>query len=257
MNIKFEKYHGAGNDFIIIDSKDLAKPIEAKQIELLCHRRFGIGADGVILIKDSRTNDFEMQYFNSDGYEGTMCGNGGRCIAHYANRHKYAKKKMTFLAIDGIHHAEIIKETVFLGMNDVSNIIEFEDGLFMNTGSPHFVKFVKSIDNLDIVNEGRKLADDKRFSPDRTNVNFIEFNQIQSKIATFERGVEDETLACGTGTIAAAISINLKISPNTNSINLLAKGGKLNVSFIVTDKKYSDIILSGPAKFVFKGEIEL
>jgi diaminopimelate epimerase len=257
MNIKFEKYHGAGNDFIIIDSKDLANPIEAKQIELLCHRRFGIGADGVMIIKESQTHDFEMQYFNSDGYEGSMCGNGGRCIAHYANRYKYAKKKMTFLAIDGIHHAEIVNETVLLGMNDVSNIIEYKDGLFIDTGSPHFVKFVDNIDKIDVFSEGKYLADDKRFAPARTNVNFIEFNVNLSKIATFERGVEAETLSCGTGSVAAAIGISHKLLNNNSKINLSAKGGNLSVSFDKIENTYKNIKLSGPTKFVFSGQIDL
>ncbi len=257
MKIKFEKYHGAGNDFIIIDSRDLDSPLGQKDIERLCHRRFGIGADGLMIIKTSNDYDFIMQYFNSDGYEGSMCGNGGRCISHFASRHNFASSKMSFLAIDGVHHAEILENIVSLKMNDVKDIIEYNDGLFMNTGSPHFVKFVHDINNINILNEGKTLADDIRFSPERTNVNFVEFQQSESKMATFERGVENETLACGTGTVAAAISINFKKLPNQNSIKLKAKGGDLNVSFDKTNNTYHNIILSGPAKFVFQGIIKL
>ncbi len=257
MIIEFEKYHGAGNDFIIIDSKNIKGQLNTKDIEFLCNRHFGIGADGLMIIKKSISHDFEMKYFNADGYEGTMCGNGGRCISKYAYIHGFASKKMTFEAIDGIHHAEILENTVCLSMNDVHIIKEFEDGFFLNTGSPHFVKFVDDIAKTDVYNEGKELADDKRFSPERTNVNFVEFHEDMSKIATFERGVEDETLACGTGTVAAAITINLIKSPLNNSINLITKGGNLKVSFTKTTTKYTNIILSGPAKFVFSGQINL
>jgi len=257
MKITFEKYHGAGNDFIIVDAKDLKEPLIQKQIELLCHRRFGIGADGLMIIKDSETHDFEMQYFNSDGYEGSMCGNGGRCISHYAYRHKFADKKMTFGAVDGVHYAEIKGGKIHLGMNNVREVIEYNDGLFLDTGSPHFVKFVSKIDNVDVYKEGLELADDLRFAPDRTNVNFVEFHENESKIATFERGVENETLACGTGTVAAAIAINLQKTPKVKSIDLRAKGGSLNVSFDKSNNTFTNIILCGPARFVYSGEIEL
>ncbi|MDD4148582.1 MAG: diaminopimelate epimerase [Bacteroidales bacterium] len=257
MILSFEKYHGTGNDFIIIESNKLIFQLTNEQIALLCHRRFGIGADGVMIIKKSKDYDFEMQYFNSDGFEGSMCGNGGRCIAAYANKHGFAKNEMAFSAIDGVHKADIEGDLVLLGMNDVTEIETFEDGCFLNTGSPHFVSFINNINKLDVYVEGLKIANQERFAPERTNVNFVEFHNNNSKIATFERGVEDETLSCGTGTVATAITLHFYKKTSATTIDLLAKGGKLSVSFDENAGIYQNIKLIGPAKFVFKGEIYL
>jgi len=257
MILKFEKYHGAGNDFIIIDSNDIITDLNQKQVELLCNRRFGVGADGLMIISKSEQNDFAMKYFNSDGFEGSMCGNGGRCIAKYAYTHGFANKKMSFEAVDGIHNAEILEKTVCLSMKDVEIIEEFNDGFFLDTGSPHFVKFVDDLSKVNVYNEGKELADDIRFSPKRTNVNFVEYNANNSKIATFERGVEYETLACGTGTVAAALSIYQAKKSKSEKINLIAKGGELDVVFEKTNKAFINIKLIGPATFVYKGEIEI
>ncbi len=257
MILSFEKYHGTGNDFIIIESDKLRAQLTNKQIEFLCHRRFGIGADGLMLIKKSQEYDFDMKYYNSDGFEGSMCGNGGRCIAAYANKHGFAKSRMMFSAIDGLHEAAIEGNRVRLGMNDVNNIDKLEDGYFLNTGSPHFVSFIDDIGKLDVCSEGLRIANQARFAPERTNVNFVEFHENNSKIATFERGVEDETLSCGTGTVASAIALHFSQKSITKSINLLAKGGKLSVSFDENKGLYQNIKLIGPAEFVFRGEINL
>lgn len=257
MTLSFEKYHGTGNDFIIIESNKLSSQLTNEQIAFLCHRRFGIGADGVMIIKKSLEYDFEMQYFNSDGFEGSMCGNGGRCIAAYANKHGFAKNKMIFSAIDGIHEADIEENRVSLGMSDVKEIKVFEDGCFLNTGSPHFVSFIDNISELDVYSEGLKIANQERFAPERTNVNFVEFCKNSCKIATFERGVEDETLSCGTGTVATAIVMHFSRKTSATTIDLLAKGGKLSVSFEENAGIYKKIKLVGPAKFVFKGDISL
>lgn len=255
MKIKFDKYQGAGNDFIILTEQ--SRELSQAEIAKLCDRRFGIGADGLMIVLKSDKHDFKMKYYNSDGLEGSMCGNGGRCIANYAIANKLASDKMVFEAIDGLHHASLIDNYIHLSMNDVSNITEYDDGLFLNTGSPHFVKFVDNINSIDVYHEGLELADDKRFTPERTNVNFVEFDSETSKIATFERGVENETLACGTGTVAAAIAINFKGKTKKESIKFMAKGGNLCVNFTKYNNTYKDIVLSGPADFVFSGEIEL
>lgn len=255
MKIKFDKYQGAGNDFIILTEQ--SRELSQTEIAKLCDRRFGIGADGLMIVLKSEKHDFKMKYYNSDGFEGSMCGNGGRCIAKYAIAHKLASDKMVFEAIDGLHHAKLMDNFIHLSMNNVSDIKEYDDGLFLNTGSPHFVKFVDNINSIDVYHKGLELADDSRFSPERTNVNFVEFDLKTSKIATFERGVENETLACGTGTVAAAIALNFKGKTSKEFIKFTAKGGNLSVGFTKYNNTYKDIVLSGPAEFVFTGEIEL
>lgn len=254
MNLKFEKYHGAGNDFIIVNGFYENIDLSKDQINYLCHRRFGIGADGLIILEKTNGFDFRMRYYNSDGQEATMCGNGGRCIARFAFDNNFAGKEMCFLAADGPHFAKIIDdEIVSLSMADVTEVMEYEDGYFLDTGSPHFVKIVENLNSIDVNLSGRTLADDKRFSPERTNVNFLEIGKDNIKIATFERGVEHETYACGTGVVAASVVLfytkKIKVLP----VNLIAKGGLLSVYFDKIDNKYVNIKLSGHAKFVFEG----
>lgn len=257
MKLEFDKYQGAGNDFIIIDGNDLETELSQEQIEYLCDRKFGIGADGLMIIYPSEKNDFEMKYYNSDGIEGSMCGNGGRCIARYAHTQQIADNEMIFKAVDGEHSAVISYDIVSISMNDVKDILEYKDGIFLNTGSPHFVKFVNDIHNLDVYSEGKSISNEERFAPERTNVNFVEIGEEFTKIATFERGVEDETLACGTGAVAAAIAIYSSKQNSELPILLKAKGGNLSVDFSTSDNMYQEIILSGPAEFVFSGIIEI
>jgi diaminopimelate epimerase len=197
-----------------------------------------------------------MRYYNSDGKEATMCGNGGRCAAMFAWKHKIADREMNFIASDGLHYAEVIDDEVILSMSNVEDIKKYEDGLFLNTGSPHFVKFVDNIDSIDVNLSGKLLADDKRFAPERTNVNFVELNNNDSiRIATFERGVENETLACGTGAVAAAIASNYYGKTSSAKIHVTAKGGNLRIDFQKIDNKYENIKLKGSAIFVFEGRM--
>lgn len=231
--------------------------LSTEQFAKLCDRRFGVGADGLMTITKDAQSDFYMRYYNSDGYEGSMCGNGGRCIAKYAYTNKICGESTQFNAIDGFHNAVINAEQVALSMQNVSSIVEYEDGYFLNTGSPHFVKFVESISEINVKDEGLKIADEPRFAPARTNVNFVDFNDGKWHIATFERGVEDETLACGTGSVAAAIIIHFTKKSASEKIKLIAKGGILEVYFKNQETKYSDVILSGPAVHVFDGVVEI
>ncbi|MDD3858864.1 MAG: diaminopimelate epimerase [Bacteroidales bacterium] len=257
MIVEFSKYQGAGNDFIIIDCRNNEIKLTEEQIKFLCDRRFGVGADGLMTIYDSPLADFAMKYYNSNGKEASMCGNGGRCIAKYAVDNNIAKPRTLFSAFDGLHSAFVSDEEIQLSMTDVKDIVEFEDGFFLNTGSPHFVKVVDNIDLVDVRTEGIRLANDQRFAPLRTNVNFIDIKENTIRIATFERGVEDETLACGTGAVAAAIiSVNYKYTHQTPA-RILAKGGTLKVDFIKLDNIFTNIILTGPAAFVYCGKIEL
>ncbi len=258
MIIPFNKYHGTGNDFIIIDNrKSIFNPEDSELINRLCHRRFGIGADGLILISSHKEYDFEMKYFNSDGKEGSMCGNGGRCASWFAHKTGIAGNKQRFLTFDGVHEALILKELIHLQMNDVSGFKIINDGYFLNTGSPHYVKFVKNVKDLDVFNDGKKLRWSEKFAPAGTNVNFVEVQDDGIFVRTFERGVEDETLSCGTGVTASAIASVLAKHFNTNNINVRTLGGNLSVEFKINKDKITDIWLCGPATFVYDGKIEV
>jgi diaminopimelate epimerase len=258
MIIPFNKYQGTGNDFIIIDNrKHLFDPRHNETIKMLCDRRFGIGADGLILISGLDGFDFEMKYFNSDGNESSMCGNGGRCAADFALRHHIAGMEQRFLTIDGIHQAHISGDLVKLGMNNVENTSIIDSNYFINTGSPHYVVPVKNANETDVFNEGRKLRYSAKFAPGGTNVNFVEFLEDEIFVRTYERGVEDETLSCGTGVTASAIASVLSGHFVNGNINVVTKGGKLKVEFKVGKEKVTDIWLTGPATFVFEGVIAI
>jgi len=252
--IKFHKYHGTGNDFIIIDNRDGKLLLNQKQISLLCHRNFGIGADGLMLLETSNQSAFKMRYYNSDGNEGSMCGNGGRCIVAFAKKLNIINNEIVFEAVDGIHHAEISNSEVRLKMNDVHGIEKIDNDFFLNTGSPHYVKWVNQLEDLDVVQEGRNIRYNNRFKNYGTNVNFIEQLDNQLLIRTYERGVENETLSCGTGNVAAAIVNSIDKENEYFSVNLKTKGGELNVTFQKTDAvTFKDVWLKGPAEFVFEG----
>jgi diaminopimelate epimerase len=258
MKIVFNKYQGAGNDFVIIDNmKGVFNPDNSVLINKLCDRRFGIGADGLILICKSPDHDFEMKYFNSDGFIGSMCGNGGRCSADFAIRQGIAGNKLSFNAADGLHKAIAEDGIIRLQMNDPKEPHLVNGSYFINTGSPHYVIFRKNIDEIDVNTEGKKFrwADD--FAPGGTNVNFVEVEKNGIYVRTFERGVEEETLSCGTGVTASAIASVLTGHFDTKMVNVRTKGGNLSVAFNISGKKITDIWLSGPATFVFKGEIEV
>jgi len=259
MTLTFFKYQGAGNDFIIIDNrKNILDYADRERIKRICNRRFGVGADGLMMLYDHKDLDFEMKYFNSDGYEGTMCGNGGRCIVMFAKKIKLIKNKTRFKTNDGVHTAEISDTTVRLRMNDVNSIRKLGDSYFIDTGSPHYVTFTNDVDNIDVFNEGRKLRNNQQFKPNGTNVNFVKVQTDGLSVRTYERGVENETLSCGTGVVAAAIASVFSGQIDSNNIQVKTSGGIMNVGFSRTDKdSFSDIILEGPAVFVFEGEINI
>jgi diaminopimelate epimerase len=252
---KFHKYQGAGNDFVMIDNyTERIADLTSEEIATICHRRFGIGADGLIIINKSESSDFNMKYYNSDGNEGSMCGNGGRCAVQFANDLNIIKSKTVFNAIDGQHEAEIIKPNfVSLKMNDVHELKQTKHGLFMDTGSPHVMIKTNDIDNLDVFNLGKTIRNSEAFAPSGTNVNFFEINDNKIIIRTFERGVENETLACGTGSVATAIAaFHQNLIAHQNNVHLIAKGGDLFVSF-EGNNPFTNIWLKGPATKVFDG----
>jgi diaminopimelate epimerase len=258
MKIAFNKYQGAGNDFVIIDNrKGIFNPDDSVLINKLCDRRFGVGADGLILISGSPQYDFEMKYFNSDGFEGTMCGNGGRCSTDFAIRTGIAGKKLAFKAIDGVHKAVSEEGIIRLQMNDVKGPRLINGSYFINTGSPHYVIFKKDIKGLDVNAEGKKIRWAEEFAPEGTNVNFVETVENGIYVRTFERGVEEETLSCGTGVTASAIASVLSGHVGSKTVSVKTLGGNLSVSFNIYGKVISDIWLSGPATFVYSGEIEV
>lgn len=254
--IKFHKYQGTGNDFVMIDNRGEGfDKSDLKLIASLCDRRFGIGADGVILIETSSNADFEMVYFNPDGSQ-SLCGNGSRCAVMFANHLGLIQNETTFLAIDGIHKAQIKDGLIHLLMHDVSTYEMIDQDFLIDTGSPHYIRYVKSTDSIDPIVEGRKVRYSERFSQEGVNVNFLEaIGQDELKIRTYERGVEGETFSCGTGCTAAALSLGLKTG--VNQVKLNAIGGELKVSFKREGEHFKDIYLIGPAERVFAGEISL
>lgn len=262
MQIKFYKYHGTGNDFILIDNRDLvlnSNNFNYEKIAQLCHRRFGIGADGLMLLENHSEADFEMKYYNSDGNLASMCGNGGRCIVAFAKKLKIIENKTTFLAPDGIHHAEIEKDIVSLEMSDVKEITKLNDTYFLDTGSPHHVSFCDNIEEIDIYKEGKKIRYSSQYSPKGTNVNFVEIKENNLIVRTYERGVEDETYSCGTGVTASAIAVSelMKNEEKNKEYKISTKGGNLKVCFNKQENYFTNIHLEGKASFVFEGEIIL
>lgn len=258
MKVHFSKYHGTGNDFIIIDGRGVDMELFTKEIiSNMCDRHFGIGADGLIILSDSQSSDFKMTYYNSNGYEGSMCGNGGRCIASFAREKGVIGDECTFEAIDGPHSASIQSGGhVKLKLNDVLEISKLEDGYFLNTGSPHFVIFKEFVDEINIVVEGRKIRNESRFTGG-TNVNFVEILPSGIKVRTYERGVENETLSCGTGVTASAIATFLYNGNHDKKIEVSTKGGMLNVEFEpLSEDKFSKLYLTGPSTKVFGGTFD-
>jgi len=254
--LEFYKYQGTGNDFILIDNRqDVMGKSDAKLIEFLCDRRFGIGADGLILLEDDESTDFRMVYFNSDGNQSSMCGNGGRCIVAFAKKMGIIEDKTMFTAIDGLHQAEIQDGIVSLTMKDVSEIRNKPNYHFLNTGSPHHVQLVDELDAYDVREEGQRLRYGL-YGQKGSNINFAEqLNEDEFKIRTYERGVEDETLSCGTGVTAAAIAMHHAQKTQKQEIKISTLGGSLSVCFDFIDDSYTNVRLIGPAKFIYKGEI--
>lgn len=259
MQLTCYKYQGTGNDFVIIDNREKNISLSTEQVRLLCDRRFGIGADGLMLLELEPGIDFKMVYFNSDGRESSMCGNGGRCITAFAKSLGIISSEAKFLAIDGMHEAKIAEDFVSLKMNDVRQMEVGEDFFFLNTGSPHYVKFVNNLDTFNVYEEGRKIRYSNRFKEEGTNVNFAERRDHELFVRTYERGVENETLSCGTGVTAVALVAGFKgWSTDKHSCRIKTPGGNLNVRFEkVLESTFYNIWLEGPATFVFKTEIGL
>lgn len=260
MNITFYKYHGTGNDFIIIDNRDNQyDTLTSKQVKFLCDRRFGIGADGLMLLKHRDGYDFEMVYYNADGNPSTMCGNGGRCLVKFAHQvgiHKYTYR---FFAIDGDHEAEIDNSNIIrLKMKDVNAVDEHPTYTVVDTGSPHYIKFTNDVMQTDVVHAGRTIRNSPAFAAEGINVNFVESTgQDSIFVRTYERGVEDETMSCGTGATAAAL-MSAHNDIGFNRVEVKTPGGHLSVEYNKTgERTFQDIWLCGPATFVFKGELEL
>ncbi len=261
MELTFYKYEGAGNDFVLMDDRKMQFPAERTDlVKFICDRHFGIGADGLMLLRLQDGYHFNMVYYNADGNVGSMCGNGGRCLAAFAHKLGIIDMKAVFTAVDGIHEAELLSDNyVRLKMTDVAEIETGKDFYYLDTGSPHYVKFIPSIHELDVYNEGRKIRYNERFAKTGTNVNFVQELPDRISVRTYERGVEDETLACGTGIVASAICAGLRKDADARSFSTIvnAIGGQLKVSFLRTGNKITDVWLEGPATFVFKGTISL
>lgn len=258
MTIPFSKYHGTGNDFIILDNRSgQFDSLTTEQISFMCHRHFGIGADGLMLFNSKTGFDFEMKYFNADGKEGSMCGNGGRCIVRYAIDQGLNQFTYRFWATDGLHEAEIDNHNrIRLKMKDVESIEDHSSFLIIDTGSPHFIKFAEDVMDIDVVETGRDIRNSKPYAENGVNVNFVENTGEDSIfVRTYERGVEDETLSCGTGVTAAALA-SAHNSRGFNRVEVHTPGGELSVEFNKNDDaSFDNIWLCGPAEFVFKGEI--
>ncbi|MDY8138293.1 diaminopimelate epimerase [Aquimarina sp. 2201CG5-10] len=259
MTLSFYKYQGTGNDFVIIDNREsIISKNNTKLISRLCDRKFGVGADGLMLLErpDNEEDDFKMVYFNADGNESSMCGNGGRCLVAFAAFLGIIKDKATFTAIDGKHQAEIKDDLVYLQMQDVFDIEKFDSHLFLDTGSPHHVEVVERLPEFDVFSEGKRIRNGAPYFETGSNVNFVEKKDGNTfAVRTYERGVEDETLSCGTGVTAVALSMHATQLTDQEEVQIHTPGGELKVSFKKTPQGYEDVFLIGPAKQVFKGEI--
>lgn len=258
MTYTFYKYQGTGNDFILFDNRqNLIDKNNTKLVKFFCDRRFGIGSDGLILLENHDSLDYKMVYFNSDGNESSMCGNGGRCLTAFAKYLGIIENETSFEAIDGIHHASISGDLVKLQMQDVSEIQKFNSHVYLDTGSPHHVQLEENLEDLDINNKGSKIRYGKPYNEVGANVNFVKkISDNTFAVRTYERGVEGETLSCGTGVTAVALAMNYIGETEKNLITLKTEGGDLQVTFEQDGKNYKNVCLIGPAKLVFKGAIE-
>lgn len=259
MTFIFDKYHGTCNDFVIADNRNGDyNGLTQAQIEFLCDRRRGVGADGLILLEESADTDFKMVYFNSDGNQSTMCGNGGRCIVMYAHSKGIIGEACSFMAIDGLHEASVKDGVVKLKMTDVAKIEKHDDDYVLDTGSPHYVQFVNNVSAIDVHDQGAYIRYSKAFKKAGINVNFVQPKSQSIQVGTYERGVEAETYSCGTGVVASAIAANVfDPKDHTSPQAIETKGGDLKVYYTKTADGYQDIYLEGPAVKVFSGELTL
>lgn len=259
MELHFYKYQGTGNDFVMIDNRLETFPKGIELIKMLCDRRFGIGGDGLILLENDSETDFKMVYYNSDGNQSSMCGNGGRCLVAFAKKLQIINTRTTFMAVDGLHHATVnADESVSLQMKNVDEISVNKDYVFMNTGSPHHVQMVEDVKNFSVKEVGAQIRYSSLYGNEGSNVNFVEqINHDTFAVRTYERGVEDETLSCGTGVTAVAISMFVTGKTNSNEINLNVEGGTLKVNFKNNNNSFTAVFLTGPATLVFSGTIQI
>jgi diaminopimelate epimerase len=256
MELEFFKYQATANDFIMLDAYNQDVSLDEKQINFLCHRRFGVGADGLILIKKSEECDFTMEYYNSDGKLATMCGNGGRCISLFAKNMGIVDSGGCFQAADGIHFFKISDNIVELSMINPKFLGDDNSLKFVDTGSPHHVEIVESVENIDVNTEGRLIRSRSEYKEiGGTNVNFVEVKSLSElAVRTYERGVENETFSCGTGVVASAIISHKMGLIKSNKVDLITKGGELTVIF---NENYSDVLLIGEARYVFNAKISI
>ncbi len=258
MEISFYKYEGTGNDFVMVDNRELFFPKDDHQlVKHLCNRRFGIGGDGLILLENDFHADFKMVYYNSDGNQSSMCGNGGRCIVAFAKKLGIVENHTSFLAVDGLHEATVTDDDmVSLKMNAVSTIETHPNYTFLNTGSPHHIALVEDLKQIDVKKLGSQIRYSELYGDEGSNVNFAQqIGPNKFAIRTYERGVEDETLSCGTGATAVAIAMHRNGQTSSQQVEIEVEGGTLEVSFSKNDDVYEEVCLKGPATFVFKGSI--
>ena len=258
MQLKFSKYHGTGNDFIMVYNYNDSYCLSQSDVKKICNRRFGVGADGLIIIENSLDADFKMTYYNADGFVGSMCGNGARCAVSFAKELELIQNQCEFLAYDGMHKGLILENgLVSIEMVDVS-LIEVQNNIWkIDTGSPHLICFRDNVLEIDVKHEGASIRNSSNYIKDGINVNFVQLTNNEIFIRTYERGVEDETLSCGTGAIASAIAAYESGLLNSDRIKVNVLGGQLEVLFSKVGSKYSNIHLIGPTKFVFNGEVDV
>src|SRR6187549_856161 len=263
MKLHFYKYQATGNDFVVVDNRDGNLSFTKEQIEKICDRKFGIGADGLMLIEKHPTLNFNLEYFNSDGTQ-SLCGNGSRAAVHFASQLGLVNGHANFQAYDGPHQAELSNGIIRLKMSDVKEVKKIGEDFFIHTGSPHFVRFVTDIHNYPVFKEGRKIRYSEDFKPGGTNVNFVELHSNNTiTVRTYERGVEDETLSCGTGVTAAALAVSYR--QYSSPVKIKTRGGELSVEYKSGQSgqpagqvgTFSEIFLIGPAKMVFEGDLVL
>ncbi|MBT3241766.1 MAG: diaminopimelate epimerase [Bacteroidetes bacterium] len=256
----FQKWQATGNDFVIVDNRThQLNNYSPHIIKSICDRKFGIGADGFMLLKSSKKYDFEMKYFNADGFEAEMCGNGGRSIVGFARKLGIISDITRFKAIDGLHDGVVLGEDNYrIKMARVEEVVQKESGIFLNTGVPHLVVFSKDLDKEDVFKTGRALRYSQEFAPSGTNVNFIQPDGKQIRMRTYERGVENETLSCGTGAVAACIATEFSNHYGKEQYQVHVPGGSLLISFSRLDEqRFTDIFLEGEARMVFEGQMTL
>ena len=256
MKIKFEKYESGGNDFVLVDNRNNLYDLNSNKIKKICSRNFGVGSDGLIILKKSKIADFKMIYFNSDGQSSSLCGNGTRCLFSFALSLGIIKKTAKIEISEGIYRATISnRNLVSLKMKNIDDIFLFGNKAYLNSGSPHHVEMNENLNRISVKNKGSSIRFSSRYSPNGTNVNFFKkINDKKFQIRTYERGVEDETLSCGTGATAVAIAVHAMGLTTQSKIIIQTKGGELIISFKKSDTGYTNIFLEGPTRFVFKGE---